>query len=125
MEQDGLEWSCPNCTKKKKGEDVDKESEKIKLLKEKMAQSIKEQQLKNKELQKSKNPNPGGKDRPGKVKNPSDLKQTKISDFSQKQATSSKDEENVGRLEFLFFHIQELMRRNVGLKIVAILILLA
>lgn len=97
MEQDGLEWSCPNCTKKKKGEDVDKESEKIKLLKEKMAQSIKEQQLKNKELQKSKNPNPGGKDKFGKLKNPSDLKQTKISDYSQKQATSSKEEENVGR----------------------------
>lgn len=96
MEQDGLEWSCPNCTKKKKGEDTDRESDKIKLLKEKMAQSIKDQQLKIKESQKSKNP--GGKERPRGPKsgNPSDLRQMKISDYSRR-VSGHGEEETSGR----------------------------
>lgn len=99
MEQDGLEWSCPNCTKKKKVEEHDKESEKIKLLKEKMAQSIKEQQMKIKESQKLKSQTVGAKEK--SLKSPrqsghSNLKQTKISDFSQSGELES-EEETVGR----------------------------
>lgn len=96
MEQDGLEWSCPNCTKKKKVEEHDRESEKIKLLKEKMAQSIKEQQLKIKESQKLKAQAVGGKDKAVKSPKPGNLKQTKISDFSHPVGHSSEDE-TVGR----------------------------
>ncbi|KAL0268982.1 UNVERIFIED_CONTAM: hypothetical protein PYX00_010739 [Menopon gallinae] len=96
MEQDGLEWSCPNCTKKKKIDDNMKEAEKIKLLKEKMAQSIREQQLKIRESLKVKNQNAGGKEKSiksGKSENP-DLRQTKISDYSQRRLS---EEETVGR----------------------------
>lgn len=99
MEQDGLEWSCPNCTKKKKIDENMKEVEKIKLLKEKMAQSIREQQLKIRESQKAKNQTAAGKEKSlksGKSEH-SELRQTKISDYSQRQLS---DEEPVGRYGF-------------------------
>lgn len=102
MEQDGLEWSCPNCTKKKKVEENDREAEKIKLLKEKMAQSIKEQQQKIKESQKLKTQAAGGKDKSIKSPKPgnSNLKQTKISNFSYSISQGS-EEETVGRYNLI------------------------